>query len=1062
PAYMSPEQCSSGEVTGASDQYSLGAVAYYMITGKPPFAGPTAVVLQRQVTETPPPIAALRPDCPRDLLALVDRMLKKDPADRFPTVGDAIEEMGPTHLSRNHALRSRMAEIAASVAEVKLEAHSSSLHTGQELQLSAVPYDGTGRPLPTRQTYWLSSDPSIALIEEGRLKAVGVGHVTVTARCERAQDSLQIQIVPVPLGSIEVTPAPGPLHPGDVVAFRATPRSPSGAPLGDRTVEWSSDDASVVVVSPGGTVEARSPGSVTLWARCEDQAVPVELVITPRPVSDIVVEGARAWVISGEAFDLGATVRAADGSILADRPVRWRSADPEVLRVDEGRVTAVQPGHTTIEVASGDFSKALPVEVRPVPVDRVELSKTPSVLVQGEGWVMSARPLAADGSHLGERVIQWTSTNPDVAAVDEHGSIVAVSPGRTTITAACGGAADSFVIQVEQIPVAQLELRAPQSILEVGETMSLMVTARSTTGDRLDDRTMIWSSGSPDVARVGGSGIVEGLKAGVATITATCGRAAKSLVIQVFPVPVRRIEMVVPQTELQLGDRVGLSASPLSADGKKLTDRSLVWRSSNHAVATVDEEGFVEAVGRGAATITAVCEGVEASARLAVKDPSRAATQVFTAPVAASGRATRDLARAGQSRVSGRSAKVDESAGRRKEQAEATSVAGRRLWGVPLAVVGVVATAVVVVTMLQPRSDLAPGPREGADESGVGVVDSVAEAVDTAALLAGAAGALDEAIAQEEQRADTSGDLGTPAGAQPTEGRATGAEGPQPAPVEAGGASVPEGIVDVVGVLPSGGVVVLSGSGLERRAVDDGQVSLPPGTYRFEISAPGYEARTHEVTVTAGGRHSVATDLVREAPREGTLRVGQGLPPNAVVTLSGNGVSARTLTGSTTLPPGIYSLETRAPGFEPTSSSITVVAGQERVYAPTLQRLPEPPEETGPTPEDVAGAVREVLETLGVAVESQDRAGATNAFPGATDWFERIAPVFSEEIARSVTVTVGTMALPTLQGSTATVNVDIQVMFRDIRNNQQNLPQELIGVFRQQGGSWILSSLVPR
>ncbi|HEX6106731.1 MAG TPA: serine/threonine-protein kinase, partial [Gemmatimonadales bacterium] len=55
PAYMSPEQCRGGEVSGASDQYALGAVAYEMLTGSPPFSGSTYTVLQAHVERPPVP-----------------------------------------------------------------------------------------------------------------------------------------------------------------------------------------------------------------------------------------------------------------------------------------------------------------------------------------------------------------------------------------------------------------------------------------------------------------------------------------------------------------------------------------------------------------------------------------------------------------------------------------------------------------------------------------------------------------------------------------------------------------------------------------------------------------------------------------------------------------------------------------------------------------------------------------------------------------------------------------------------------------------------------------------
>src|SRR5881409_1498996 len=77
PAYMSPEQCAARDVAGASDQYSLGIVAYEMLTGKPPFEAETLVgLLYAQCHAPPPPIAQARPDLPPRIAAAVMRMLE--------------------------------------------------------------------------------------------------------------------------------------------------------------------------------------------------------------------------------------------------------------------------------------------------------------------------------------------------------------------------------------------------------------------------------------------------------------------------------------------------------------------------------------------------------------------------------------------------------------------------------------------------------------------------------------------------------------------------------------------------------------------------------------------------------------------------------------------------------------------------------------------------------------------------------------------------------------------------------------------------------------------------
>lgn len=88
PAYMSPEQSSGQEVLDVrSDIYSIGAVAYFLLTGQAPFGGrPVAKMLAAHIGEIPVPLSHHRPDVSVDLETLVLRCLAKKPADRFSDV----------------------------------------------------------------------------------------------------------------------------------------------------------------------------------------------------------------------------------------------------------------------------------------------------------------------------------------------------------------------------------------------------------------------------------------------------------------------------------------------------------------------------------------------------------------------------------------------------------------------------------------------------------------------------------------------------------------------------------------------------------------------------------------------------------------------------------------------------------------------------------------------------------------------------------------------------------------------------------------------------------------
>ena len=89
PYYMSPEQCGGQKVSPQSDQYSLGIMAFQMITGDVPFTADSMVgVIQHHYMTPVPDILAVRDGVPRELVDIVYCALNKDPNDRFPTTKD--------------------------------------------------------------------------------------------------------------------------------------------------------------------------------------------------------------------------------------------------------------------------------------------------------------------------------------------------------------------------------------------------------------------------------------------------------------------------------------------------------------------------------------------------------------------------------------------------------------------------------------------------------------------------------------------------------------------------------------------------------------------------------------------------------------------------------------------------------------------------------------------------------------------------------------------------------------------------------------------------------------
>ena len=119
PQYMSPEQASGEKVDGRSDQYSLGCALYEMLSGKPPFVGPTPLaVVARHSAEPVPSLRAVRQSVPLGVEAAIMRAMAKRPEDRFPSIREFLSALEAQQIAafvpaQSRGRSRRVAEIAA-------------------------------------------------------------------------------------------------------------------------------------------------------------------------------------------------------------------------------------------------------------------------------------------------------------------------------------------------------------------------------------------------------------------------------------------------------------------------------------------------------------------------------------------------------------------------------------------------------------------------------------------------------------------------------------------------------------------------------------------------------------------------------------------------------------------------------------------------------------------------------------------------------------------------------------------------------------------------------------
>lgn len=324
------------------------------------------------------------------------------------------------------------------------------------------------------------------------------------------------------------------------------------------------------------------------------------------PVATVEVAPPTATVVLGTTVTLTASALDGEGKPLSGRKVFWTSADSNFATVSpNGVVTGRYVGSVPIAATIEGKAAVAQVQVIPVPVVAVRVSPSSRDLTVGETAQLSAEPLDARGSILSGRSITWSSSRPNVAGVDAHGAVSAISPGSTAITATVEGKSGVAAIAVSPAPVVSVVVSPSSATLIVGQTLELEAQPRDGAGRPLVGRAVTWSTSQANIATVSSSGVVAALGSGTATITASSEGRNGSATIVVDAPTVNRVEITPATATVSEGGAFRLTANVYDSRGNVIPGAPVAWASSDTRVATVDNAGRVVGVRAGSVIITA-------------------------------------------------------------------------------------------------------------------------------------------------------------------------------------------------------------------------------------------------------------------------------------------------------------------------------------------------------------------------------------------------------------------------------------------------------------------------
>ncbi len=250
----------------------------------------------------------------------------------------------------------------------------------------------------------------------------------------------------------------------------------------------------------------------------------VDSVVTPPPpaVASVQITPVSSGLYIAQTVQLSAAAKDASGNVLANRTVLWKSTDSTIaFTTPSGLVSAVSIGTTDISASSEGQSASVTITVALVPVAAVAVTpSTPGVQTKQTLQLIASTSDSA-GNSLSGRTVVWTTSAAGVATVSPSGLLTAVAPGSALITATSEGKTGSTSVTVTPIPVNTVVVTPGTVTVNPGGAFQLTAVTNDVGGNPLTGRPIAWSSGTPSVATVSGTGIVTSVAIGTATITAT-------------------------------------------------------------------------------------------------------------------------------------------------------------------------------------------------------------------------------------------------------------------------------------------------------------------------------------------------------------------------------------------------------------------------------------------------------------------------------------------------------------------------------------------------------------
>jgi len=490
------------------------------------------------------------------------------------------------------------------VKEVVLSKSEISVRKGNDFYLSAniLPDNADNK-----RYSWVSSDTRVATVDDsGHVKTLATGVVTISAIADdNGMIGKCIVTVTEPVDSITLNSSAETLLKDSKFLI-----IPTVLPLDatDKSVVFKTSDPNVATVDSEGLVTAKKGGNCVITVTTNERGLVASCNITViEKVSDVSLDTSEMFLNVGATKVFKTSISNSDSA--TDKRMLWASSDPGVVSVDQyGRITGVGVGSAVVSATAADGGGASASCLVKVvnPVRSISINHSDETLYVGDSIRLSAETYPADAT---VKSVKWTSSNDNIAYVDQDGEVFAKAPGKVWISATSedGNEIKAFctIRVLDNVSATRVAVNAKEIFILAGNGRQLSATIYPRTANE----DLLWMSTDTSIANVSSDGYVSTVGVGECEIIAYSSRNAVQTAIPLYSVAISKTKITMEQYD----------TFQLYVDGSP-SKYKVSYRTSNPRVCTISADGLVTARQAGTTTVNATVNGKTMTCTVTVVD----------------------------------------------------------------------------------------------------------------------------------------------------------------------------------------------------------------------------------------------------------------------------------------------------------------------------------------------------------------------------------------------------------------------------------------------------------